>query len=255
MLTKQKVQFYKALGTKKHILEHQLYLAEGEKLSKEAVVHANKHIVSIICTESWLANNHWLTKNYDGEIIIAHKKQIDQISNLVTPQEVITVCKANFQQTSLGDILRTESYKCFVYCHEMRDPGNAGTILRIADWFGIKHVFTSADSVFHYHPKLVQASMGSIFRVSYQELNFQELLEIKTKIPLIATSLQGTNIYQTQKIQEGIILFGSESHGLPKEILDIVDFNVLIPRADSSNTESLNLAVSCGIVLSHLLGR
>lgn len=255
MLTKQKVQFYKALGSKKHILENHLYLAEGEKLTKEAIIYANEHVESIICTESWLSNNKWLIQGFKGEIIIAHKKQIDQISNLVTPQEVITVCKANFKQTTFGDILKTETYKCFVYCHEMRDPGNAGTILRIADWFGVKHVFTSVDSVFHYHPKLVQASMGSIFKVSYQELNFQDLSTIKTKIPLIATSLHGTNIYNTLKIQEGLILFGSESHGLPKDILDIVDFNVQIPKADSSNTESLNLAVSCGIVLSHLLGK
>lgn len=255
MLTKQKVQFYKALGAKKHILEHKLFLAEGEKLTKEAVLFANGHILSIISTESWLANNQWLHQDYKGEIIIAHKKQIDQISNLVTPQEVITVCKTNFKQNSISEILKTESRKCFVYCHEMRDPGNAGTILRIADWFGVKHVFTSADSVFRYHPKLVQASMGSIFRVDYQELNFQDLVKIKAKIPIIATSLNGTNIYESQKIHDGMIVFGSESHGLPNEILDMADFNVYIPKADTSNTESLNLAVSCGIILSHLLGK
>ncbi len=249
MLTKQKLLDLRSLHQRKAVLELNCFLAEGEKLVKEALAGDGTDVIELISTEEWLSNHSGLINEANVSVVKATMKQISQISSLVTPQEVIAVCKVKPQVFNSEKILNTVS----LYFHEMRDPGNAGTILRIADWFGISDVYTSPESVFRYNPKLVQSSMGSIFRVGYHTLQIEQIKALKDKLPIYATALEGESIYKGSKMDRAFIMFGSESHGLPAELMNLSDKKITIPRASGSNAESLNLAVSAGIILSHIL--
>lgn len=249
MLTKQKISDLRALHQKDAVLGSGVFLAEGEKLIKEALTEELCDVIELICTENWAKFNEQFLKILRVPVSLASNKQIGQISNLVTPQEVLVVCKTSFSEFDSNAIANSVS----VYVHELRDPGNAGTIIRIADWFGIKNVFVSPESVFKYNPKLVQSSMGSVFRIGYQVIQQETLYSLKGKIPLIATVLEGESVYSASKPENGLIMFGSESHGLPIDLQNLADKRITIPRAPNGKAESLNLAVSAGIILSHLL--
>lgn len=247
MLTKQSISVLRNLHQKKFALEHKLFLAEGEKLVSEAIKSGDNLIKEIVCTESWFYAHPAFIKP-EIPVTFATNKQISQISTLITPQEVLAVCNIHEENTNLTE---TDD-KFILYFHDLRDPGNAGTILRIADWFGVSKVFTSTESVFKYNPKLVQSSMGSVFRIGYQSLTIEQLKTLKNSITIWATTLDGESVYETDKKDKGVIMFGSESHGLPEELIALADKKITIPKREGSQAESLNLAISAGIILSHL---
>lgn len=247
MLSKHTVSVLRSLHLKKYSQEHKLFLAEGEKLVEEALKSAPNKL-KIICTENWF--EHQKTISIPDEIFVefATAKQISQISTLVTPQEVIAVCQTDFRSASIEESVGAVA----LYFHDLKDPGNAGTILRLAEWFGFRNIFVSPESVYKYNPKLVQASMGSVFRTGYHALSLHELEEMKGKTEIFATTMQGESVYEVKEIKRGIIMFGSESHGLPAELIDLADRRLSIPARPGSQAESLNLAVATGIILSHI---
>ena len=174
---------------------------------------------------------------------------MSSISLLSTPSPVLAIVKKKKQsQDSVLDFS-----KLYFALDSVRDPGNLGTILRISDWFGINTIFASSDTVDAYSPKVVQASMGSIFRVDmrYGELN-TFLSSFSGNALIYGTFLSAPSIYRTKLSNNGIIVLGSESHGISAEIEDIVDQKILIPQypADSQKVDSLNVAVSAAIVAS-----
>jgi TrmH family RNA methyltransferase len=132
----------------------------------------------------------------------------------------------------------------------IQDPGNLGTIIRIADWFGIPQVICSPDCVDAYNPKTIQATMGSIARVQVTESDITQLLQ-QTKVPAYAATLQGRNIVEFAPIKEGILLIGNESRGLSQAVLDLCTYKITIPRLGGA--ESLNAAVATGIICGRLL--
>lgn len=247
MLSKHTVSILRSLHLKKYSQEHNLFLAEGEKLVEEAIKSSPKTI-KIICTEAWFDNNKNILIPPNISVEYATAKQISQVSTLVTPQEVLAVCQTDFTSASLRESVN----KTVLYFHDLKDPGNAGTILRIADWFGYKDVFVSEESVYKYNPKLVQSSMGSVFRIGYHPIHTQELMQLKGHTEIIATTMSGDSVYGSKKIEKGIIMFGSESHGLPAELIGLANKRLTIPKHKTGNAESLNLAVATGIILSYL---
>ncbi|HEX3165574.1 MAG TPA: RNA methyltransferase [Chitinophagaceae bacterium] len=133
----------------------------------------------------------------------------------------------------------------------IQDPGNMGTIIRVADWFGVKTMFCSADCVDVYNPKVVQASMGSISRVRVEYMDILSLLKENKDIRMYAAVLNGRDITEMEKVDEGIIVIGNESKGVNEEILKLANVQITIPG--KGKAESLNAAVATGIILSHLL--
>ena len=133
----------------------------------------------------------------------------------------------------------------------IQDPGNMGTIIRLADWFGIKNIFCSTNCVDVYNPKVVQASMGSISRVRVGYTDILSLLEENKEIPIYAAVLHGKDITKMEKINEGIIVIGNESKGINEEILKLANVQITIPG--KGKAESLNAGVAAGIILSHLV--
>ncbi len=234
-LNKAQIQFIKELHQKEGRKSQGLYLIEGEKMIHEAISTGTQ------------LHSFYYTSNYSlpKSIEINLGKQISEadlnrISALKTPNKVIALVKSknNVQYTS----------DKIIYCSHMQDPGNAGTIIRIADWFGIKDVVFSENSVDIFSPKAVQATMGSIFRtnVHYQhdENFFDNMKAYGYKI--IGADMNGASLSKYSFPAKVVVVLGSESRGIPDHIRNKVDDFVTIDRL--GDAESLNVGVACGII-------
>lgn len=228
MLSKNDIKIIKSLSQKKFREEYSLFLVEGEKMVDEAL--SSEFELVHLCKEEELG-----------------QKIMSQISCLKTPSSVLAVLKQRENST----INNFQNGKLYLALDSVRDPGNFGTILRIADWFGIKHIFASEDSVDLYNPKVIQASMGAIFRIKVHYCNLEELLsDASGHINIYGTFLDGKNIYSTSISPEGIIVLGNESFGISQKIANFVNKRLLIPPyPDGSNrSESLNVAIATAVV-------
>ena len=230
MISKSDIKFIKSLAHKRYRDENSVFIAEGEKIVNEAL--ASSYSVESVFYKDDIGDD-----------------AMSRISLLSTPSPVLAVVKMKRPEAdSVYDFS-----KLHFALDSVRDPGNLGTIIRISDWFGIDTIFASEDTVDVYSPKVVQSSMGSIFRVNvrYGELS-AILYSFKGNAPVYGTFLSAKSIYETKLSKNGVIVLGSESHGISAKIEDIVDQKILIPQypVDSQRAEYLNVAISAAIVAS-----
>ena len=234
MITKNQIKLIKSLRLKKNRIQSGFFIAEGEKIIDE-FLDSKLEVVNIFST---------LDKyNVSDYFISINSSQLKQISNLKTPNKVLGLFKVpkNSEIDLNSNIVALE---------EINDPGNLGTIIRLCDWFGIKNIICSSNSVDCYNPKVIQASMGSICRVNISYMDFQKLLDGKN-YNTVAADLEGQNLKDFTFSENQIIFFGSESNGFSKKLSSQIDHKITIQRFND-NVESLNLATSVGIILSVL---
>ena len=234
MITKNQIKLIKSLRLKKNRIQSGFFIAEGEKIIDE-FLDSKLEVVNIFST---------LDKyNVSDYFISINSSQLKQISNLKTPNKVLGLFKVpkNSEIDLNSNIVALE---------DINDPGNLGTIIRLCDWFGIKNIICSSNSVDCFNPKVVQASMGSICRVNISYMDFQKLLDGKN-YNTVAADLEGQNLKDFTFSENQIIFFGSESNGFSKKLSSQIDHNITIQRYND-NVESLNLATSVGIILSEL---
>lgn len=244
MLVKSKLKYIQSLGHKKSRDEAVAFIAEGSKLVKELVEAAPKQIREIYALQEWIEENKkLLTKNIAFEI---SEQELERISQLNTPNKVLAVV----EKFPVDESILTEG-KITVALDTIQDPGNLGTIIRTADWFGIEQIVCSQDCADMYNPKVVQATMGSIARVKVFYVDLGKWLAAQKDVRIYATVLEGQDISSMKKINEGIILIGNESKGISDDILKLA--NVKITIAPKGKAESLNAAVAMGIVLGQLV--
>lgn len=244
MLIKQKIKDIQSLGQKKFRDETGLFIAEGPKLVKEIMLNNPVLINEVYATPGWLEENEdWMDEN---KLHLVEPFELEKISQLTTPNKVLAVV----QQFPVDEKIILKERVTLVL-DTIQDPGNFGTIIRIADWFGITQVVAGNLSADIYNPKVVQATMGSIGRVKVFYRELESWLDRQDSISVYATTLDGEPIDQIEKISEGIILIGNESKGISDKLLKLATKKITIPR--KGNAESLNAAVAAGIVLSYLL--
>ena len=244
MLVKQKIKYIQTLGQKKFREKEGLFIAEGPKLVNELLEADAIAVKEVYALKEWVDNNPVLSAN----IIITEisEQELEKISQLATPNNVLAIVQ---QYEVSGEITTKDSI--ILALDNIQDPGNLGTIIRIADWFGIKQIVCSLDSADMYNPKVVQSTMGSIARVNVFYTDLKEWLGAQKNIPIYAASLNGENITIIKKINEGIIIIGNESKGISDEIMKLAKVRITIPA--KGKAESLNAAVATGIILSHIL--
>ncbi|MGN6531187.1 MAG: TrmH family RNA methyltransferase [Ginsengibacter sp.] len=247
MLSKKIVKYIQSLSHKKFRDEENAFIAEGPKIITEFLM-SEKMKCKLICAEKkWLSDNHFLLKNIGIENIFeADDHWLKSISLLKTPNKVVAVFNkiaANEKQNFAG--------KISLMLDDLQDPGNLGTIIRIADWFGIENIICSKNSVDCYNPKVVQSTMGSLLRVNILYTDLESFVDKNKRIPIYAADLSGISLYKLPKINEGIFLIGNESNGLSEEILKSASQKITIPKA--GHAESLNAAVATGIILSQVV--
>jgi TrmH family RNA methyltransferase len=246
MLTKKIVKYIQSLSHKKFRDEEKAFIAEGPKVVAEFLT-SKKFSCNIICAEKeWLLENSLLTSFLPADNIFpVDEHWLQRISLLKTPNKVLAVFNKNISAEE--PVLEN---KISLMLDDIQDPGNLGTIIRNADWFGIENIICSENCVDCYNPKVVQSTMGSLSRVNiiYGDLTY--FIKKNNKISLFAAALAGTSIYEIEKIKEGFILIGNESKGIHEDILQLATKRITIPRF--GHAESLNAAVASGIILAEI---
>lgn len=252
MLSKNQIQFINSLKTNKFRKIHQKFIVEGPKLVEELLrsSYQTKHIFAI---SSWLEEH---TENISSETLINNvsAKELERISSLKTANQVLAVAEIPEKKAS-----SKPSNNLTLMLDDISDPGNMGTIIRTADWFGIQRIICSENCVDIYNPKVIQATMGSIFRLEIQYDNLERnLKDLPDTTPVYGTLLEGSNVFTTNLINKGIIIIGNESKGISSILLPFITKKISIPRfasLKSNSAESLNAAIATAIVLAEFRKR
>ena|SRR5665647_1093782 len=245
MLTNKIVKYIQSLSHKKFRDEEGAFIAEGPKVVSEFLLSKKFECIMVCAEKDWLFENSSLVNTISpGKIFEIDDHWLQRISQLKTPNKVVAVFK---QINSSKD--KNFKDKISIMLDDIQDPGNLGTIIRNADWFGIENIICSENCVDCYNPKVVQSTMGSLSRVNILYTDLATFIQ-KNKINVYAAALSGTSVFETGKIKEGIILIGNESKGIHEDILKLASQRITIPRI--GHAESLNAAVASGIILSQI---
>jgi TrmH family RNA methyltransferase len=238
MLSKSEIGFIKSLQQKKYRKEQALFVVEGLKSVLE-FLQSGYRIHSVYGTSTILSKLGKISHNI--KLLEVKADEIAKISGLTTPQDILAVIY--IPQKDEKD-LTIQANTFYLLLDGIQDPGNLGTIIRTADWFGFKQVICSTDTAEAYNPKVVQASMGSLARMEVIYTNLEDLIR-NSSLPTFAATLGGTSIFETNFGTEGLLILGNEGNGIRPEILEKVSNQVTIPQFGAA--ESLNVAVSAGI--------
>jgi TrmH family RNA methyltransferase len=240
MLSKNVIKDIQSLNHKKNRVKSGLFIAEGPKIVNELLTLDSKKAVKIYATADWQSN---VSTELSSLLQIIEPHELQKISSLQTPNQVLVV----MQQFASEEPVAQQSM--ILYLDGIQDPGNFGTIIRIADWFGVSNVVCSNGCADLYNPKVVQSTMASIARTNvwYDE---KENWLSRQEVPIMVAALSGQSIYDMDRQSKGILLIGNESKGVRHEFMNMATQRITIPRIGAA--ESLNAAVATGIILSHL---
>ena len=247
-ISKNKIKYIRSLEQKKTRREEGVFVAEGPKLTGDLLGHF--HCRYLAATAEWM-NAHPLVEADEKDM--ATPEDLQRASLLKTPQDVIAVFE---QRNEVTDTCVIERELCLAL-DDVQDPGNLGTIIRIADWFGIEHIFCSLGTADVYNPKVVQATMGALARVHVHYLSLTELIEGLKEVPVYGTFLDGTNIYKQSLSETGLIVMGNEGNGISSDVRKLINRKLYIPNfpAGRSTSESLNVAVATAITCAEFRRR
>jgi RNA methyltransferase, TrmH family len=241
MLSKKEIKDIQSLSHKKFRDELKLFIAEGPKVVGELIELIPQQMERVYAVKEWIEANASLSGK--AKVVEVNSIELQRLSQLQTPNQVIAIIR----QLPLK---KPGASSFILYLDTIQDPGNFGTIIRTADWFGIKDVVCTPGCADVYNPKVVQSTMASIARVNVYYDEKEEWLKDQTSSVLAAT-LHGSSLYDRSKIKDGVLIIGNESKGVRKEILQYATDEITIPGRGGA--ESLNAAVATGIILSHLL--
>jgi TrmH family RNA methyltransferase len=249
MLSKAKISFILTLQKKKNREEERLYVIEGDKMVKEFLA-ARVPVRIMIAKPEFLNSLPQVHKQSVSEIIPANYEDLKKISTLKTPHNALAVIEMpdiNLNTDNLGKELSI-ALDC------VQDPGNLGTIIRAAAWFGIRNIYCSENCVDVYNPKVIQSSMGAILHVSVFYTSISDLLASASekKVKVFGALVQGNSIYAHKLSNNGIILMGNESKGISEELLPYITDKIMIPKINkaSSGIDSLNVGMAASVILS-----
>lgn len=239
MISKREVKYIQSLCHKKQRVADRLFIVEGEKAVDE-LLQSNWEVKQIYATAIWKSNHEPISPPVE----VATMEQIQQMSGLITARNVLALV----QMPPNTEPMAAPAGFTLVL-DTIQDPGNMGTLLRIADWFGIQQIIASDSSADCYNPKVVQASMGSFLRVSVHYTDLGHWLK-SYPYPIMGAMMQGTAIYSVKSVLPAALLIGNEGKGISEALLPFISTSVSIPRLGGA--ESLNAAVATGILLSYL---
>jgi len=250
-ISKAKLKYYAGLSRKKVRMETGLFMAEGEKCVRDTI---NNFIPEkIMATSEWVEDNMHIVSLLGSLVETVTKREMEQLSALTTPSSVAAVYRIPRYDPEKFDF----GSDLTIVLDGVQDPGNLGTILRTADWFGIRQIVASEDTVDLYNPKTVQATMGAIGRVKVMYTDLPQFFENHKDLPIYGTLLKGTSIYDTRLSDSGLIIFGNEGKGISSAVLQCITHPLYIPPYPGAEhgSESLNVAIATAITVSEFRRR
>jgi TrmH family RNA methyltransferase len=244
MISKGLTSHIRSLRLKKFRDHHREFVAEGPKIALE-VLNSSLPVSRVICTEIFSKLHEPTLSASDTEIIIVTDKDLDRVTNLTTPNQVIVI--ANYPQGYPSGKIKPE--KMILALDRIQDPGNLGTIIRTADWFGFRQIICSSDTVDLFNPKVIQSTMGSFLRVQVSYTNLVDYLRNANDLNILGTYPEGQNIFHHKVEGESIIVIGNESQGISREVSELVQTKITIPSA-SSGSDSLNASMAASVIMA-----
>ena len=251
MISRNQLKFVRQLDQKKYRKREGMFVAEGIKVVGDLLAHFSPRM--LFATEEWANANHRATERLpQGSLSIVTEEELQRLSFQQHPQQVLAVFPIP-QPTE--DIQMPTGLSLAL--DGIQDPGNLGTIIRIADWFGIRDIYCSEDTVDAWNPKVVQATMGSIARVNIIYCDLPRLIDsLPESFPVYGTLLDGEDIYQQELSEEGLIVMGNEGNGISEVVRVRINRRLLIPHFRKEDTaESLNVAIATAITCSEFRRR
>ncbi len=246
MLSKTHTKYIQNLSHKKFRDESNLFIAEGPKVVTELLTGGKFVCKELLALQSWIDGHQKILESYTDTVVqVVEDFELKKISALTTSHSVLAVFEKRTQNFEIQ-----LSNKITLALDAIQDPGNMGTIIRIADWFGITDIICAAGTADMYNPKVVQSTMGSLGRVNIVYTDLPVWLKNNKQIKIFSASLDGKDIKKAGKLIEGIIVIGNEANGVSDEVLKLVHEKIAILKIGEA--ESLNAAVATGIILSHL---
>lgn len=254
MLSNSRIKLITSLQKKKYRIKEQLFVVEGDKLVREFLV-SGYEVATLVAKPEWLASLATKEKAGAGEIVAVSYDELKRVSTLTSPHNALALVRlpvTAFVASSLPG-------KLGLALDSVQDPGNMGTIIRVAAWFNIPDIYCSDSSVDAFNPKVIQATMGAIMHVRVHYLSLPDLFReaAAMNVPLFGTSLEGENIYEADLPDEGIILLGNESRGVSDELASFVDRKLMIPYFGKrgEGIDSLNVGMAAAITCSEFRRR
>ncbi len=236
MLSKSEIKLINSLQQKKHQNKHGLFIVEGKKSVLE-FIDSNFELKTIFFTDDFTS------KVPQNKLVLITQSELKKISALKNPKQILGVFK-------IPEIQKVKESNLILVLDNIQDPGNLGAIIRLCDWFGVKQLICSLDTVSCYNPKVVQASMGSLTRVSINYENLNTYLST-TNLPIYVSLLEGENIYKSNLPKNAILVMGNEGNGISESIIKLATHSMHIPRfGNTLQAESLNVASATAIILS-----
>ncbi|UAM97165.1 RNA methyltransferase [Polaribacter litorisediminis] len=235
-ISKNQLKIITSLSQKKYRQKHHLFVAEGIKVVNELLNSSFK-------LEILYATDNFITNISSDKIVRISEKELQKISNLKTPNQVVGLFK-------IPDEKVLQQSGIIIALDTVNDPGNLGTIIRLCDWFGVQQLICSKDTVDCYNQKVVQASMGSLTRVAIRYVDLETYLQ-EAVLPVFIADMEGANVYTAALPKDAILIMGNEANGISENIKSLVKNRISIPRfGETQETESLNVATATAILLS-----
>lgn len=250
-LTKAQLKFLQSLKVKKYRQRYNKFAVEGAKIALELLSAFPEKIEWVVALPDWIEENQAILSHAGRPVVPVSEDVLHKISSLQTPNKVFLLMEMTPAAPDPADVANGLS----LFLDGIQDPGNLGTILRIADWFGLAAVFCAPHCVEWANPKVIQASMGSFFRMPCEYVPLSELLARFPDLPVWGASMEGESVYQAPISPRGLLVIGSESHGISEETTKKVHSWISIPAHSGSGSESLNAAVATGIICALVRGR
>ena len=255
MISKNKIKLIRSLEQKKFRKEQQLFVAEGHKLVDDLLPAFDCTFLAAL--KEWLDTRREVVETLARkgcEIQEVSAEELQKASLQKNPQDVLAVFHQRQAEGAPEHILKEQ---LCLGLDGVQDPGNLGTIIRIADWFGIEHIFCSPDTADLYNPKTVQATMGALARVKVHYCSLPQLIESLADIPVYGTFLSGNIIYAESLSAHGLIVMGNEGKGVSPEVEKLINKKLYIPNypQERETSESLNVAIATAVVCSEFRRR
>ena len=247
-LSLNRIKLLRSLQLKKFRQKYNFFIAEGPKICAEALGSKSLEIIEVFAQQEWLDNQSAITKKNQSIITVVSEKELKKISTLKTPNLVLILAK--IPELTVNHSLITSG--AHIFCDGIQDPGNLGTIIRIADWFGISSITLNKGCVDPYSPKTIQATMGSFLRVTIAELDIDYEEYFSAFKQVYGAAMNGADVFETSLDSDGLYVIGNEGKGISEKILNYCTQLISIPKHSSSGTESLNAAVATGIICSQI---
>jgi TrmH family RNA methyltransferase len=242
MMSKSVAKFIKSLQLKKYRKQEQLFLVEGLKSTLE-VINSDFKVRTVLCTEQFF--NQYSEQLQGIEVLQVTEKQLTDVGTLKSNNAALAVVEMKDNEPMVLD-----NYKRYLALDDINDPGNLGTILRVADWYGIDTILASNETAELYNPKVISSSKGSFTRVNVIYGDLEELIKT-SELPVYGTFMNGDNIHQSKFKKGCIIAFGNEANGISPKIEKLVDYKITIPKIGGA--ESLNVAMAAAIVCDNAI--